>query len=120
MSKGKRPNIPFSEIKRKYPRSNENQKEKKSILQRLLILPFRFVGATLGIDKDTISSYNKSANNTSKVGNSYQLNNSPESLREQYHFDPEKWAIKEMQAEAYNALVDGKGDHECNCGHDEK
>lgn len=37
-------------------------------------------------------------------------------FRQEQAFDYEQWVRKEMAAEAYSKLVDGKGDHDC--GHD--
>lgn len=104
--------IPLSEISKRFPIKNKSSE--RSTWGRILLFPLRFLGSILGIDKETISSYNKSSSHQVNVPHHSHVGHSPATFREQNHFDPEKWVIKEMQAEAYHDLVDGKGD----CDHD--
>lgn len=99
----------------KYKQSSTNQK--KSLKNRAVTLPFKILGAFLGIDKRTITTSKEEWEGNGSSPASYQT--PQQTFREQYRFNPEQWAIKEAQAEAYHDLVDGRGDHEdCDCDHE--
>lgn len=65
----------------------------------------------LGIGTAT-SSRGTGNSNSQSTSTSYSQPTPPPSrdIRDEYHFDPRQWALKEMQAEAYHSLIDGRGD----------
>lgn len=114
--------MPLTEIAKKYPRKKEEPK-KKGLIGLLLSVPFKFTGAMLGIDKETISSYSKSSKNYKRPIERHHMYGSPEAYRREYRFDPSEAYIRRIQEKAYLDMIDGKGDpepHDCHCDHDER
>ena len=111
-------NMSFKDMEKNFAPKTKSE-PKKSFLHRMLVLPFRFMGAMFGIDKKTLSSYSKSVSQHSDLENHSSTSNSSSAFREGYHFDPEQEILKRRAADAYMQLVDGIGDPEhCDCDHD--
>lgn len=111
-------NMSFKDMEKNFAPKTKSE-PKRSFLHRMLVLPFKFIGAMFGIDKNTVSSYRKSVSQHSTSENYVSTSNSSSTFREGYHFDPEQEILKRRAADAYMQLVDGRGDSEhCDCDHD--
>jgi len=106
----------LSEIVKKFPRNDNSKQEKKGLLYRIASFFFGGWASMFGITKETISSGVNYQNGNNGVNHTSYQRPRP-TFKEQQQFDPEKWIIKEMQHEAYNKMVDGKGDHDCEHDH---
>lgn len=117
--KEKMNNMSYEELNKKT--KSQTKSEKRSfgkIIFEFLTWRFRVIPAILGYDdKDVKEPTSARRGQVSHGGRPVTPPNSGREFREGYHFDPEKWVVKEMQAEAYHDLVDGKGDHDCGHEH---
>lgn len=115
--KEKMNNMSYEELNKKTKSQTKSEKTSfgKKIF-KLLTWRLRVLAVIFGYDdKDLTDSSGPSRGPVSHGGG--HVPNPGREFREGYHFDPERWVVKEMQAEAYHDLVDGKGDHDCGHEH---